>query len=498
MAIRIMIMLALLLAVGVAEARAASPQDVLADEILSRMSDGQSVYYDGANIVGDLNLSTLPGSRAGSSLQLINCTVQSATFSGLAMDSDLVFWGTSFGNASFDRAGFIGLADFANTSFQHSSFLGTVFSGPVVFDGAQFLGNVSFEDAEFHQDASFKETIFKGIADFNYSRFDSYTYFSRAQFHQEALFSDVDFSGALDVSAAAFAATANFFQSRFNAASFSEAVFSGPVQFGLAKFSGLTSFGEAVFAEEAVFNLARFSDAAYFSGAEFRKDAFYGLTKFQDIASFQGARFDGNLNFKSGSISTLLFEKAKLGRDSRITLNDTDFVRFKAHWKDIADHVVWDPGAYLALVRNYHGLGWSEDEDDCYYQYRKLDQSQKRWGVSKAIDVVAWISCGYGVRPDYAAAWALLTIMAFSLVFWRGDGIRRSAKPLYEQALQDTVPEHVTFRNALFFSTMVFLSQGPIDFLPIGRHRYNVILEGILGWLLLALFLVTLGRVMIR
>ncbi len=498
MALRIMILLALLLAVGVAEVRAASPQDVLAGEILSRMSDGQSVYYDGANIVGDLNLRALPGSRAGSSLQLINCTVSSATFNDLTMNSDLVLWGTSFGNASFDRASFQGLADFANTSFQHSSFRGTSFAGPAVFDGAIFRDNTSFEDTNFRQDTSFKETIFKGIADFNYTRFDSYTYFSGAQFHQEALFSDVDFSGALDFSAAAFAATANFFQSRFNAASFNDAVFSGPAQFGLAKFSGLSSFGEAVFAGEAGFNLARFSDAAYFSGAVFQKDAFYGLTKFQDIASFQGARFDGNLNFKSGSISTLLFEKATLGPDSRINLNDTDFARLKAHWAEITGHVIWDPGAYLALVSNYHGLGWSDDEDDCYYQYRKLDQSHKRWGMSKAIDVVAWISCGYGVRPDYAVAWALLTILAFALVFWRGDGIRRSAKPLYEQALQDTVPEHVTFRNALFFSTMVFLSQGPIDFLPIGRHRYNVILEGILGWLLLALFLVTLGRVMIR
>jgi hypothetical protein len=270
------------------------------------------------------------------------------------------------------------------------------------------------------------------------------------------------------------------------------------VQFGLAKFSGLSSFGDAVFSDEAGFNLARFSDAASFSGAEFREDAFYGLTKFQDIASFQSARFDGDLNFKGGSISTLLFEKAALDADSRIILNDTDFARFKAHWKDIAGHVVWDPGAYLALVSNYHGLGWSQDEDDCYYQYRKLDQSQKGWGMSWAIDVLAWLSCGFGVRPSYAVAWALLTILAFALVYWRGDGIRRSAKPINEPAEQDSVPEHVTFRNALFFSTMVFLSQGPIDFLPVGRHRYNVILEGIVGWLLLALFLVTLGRVMIR
>ena len=478
---------------------ASNAQEVIpAEELLAQMESHQPVYYDSVLVSGDLDLKSLPDARVSGSFALTNSTIINATFNGVTFAKDAVFWGTSFGNASFDRASFLGMADFANTSLQHASFLGTSFSRPVVFDGTQFQGNVSFEDAEFHQDASFNDAVFDGVADFNYSRFDSYTYFSGAQFHQGALFSDVDFSGALDFSAAAFAATANFFQSRFNTASFSDAVFSGPAQFGLAKFSGLSSFGEAVFASDAGFNLARFSDAAYFSGAEFQKDAFFGLIKFQDIASFQGAKFDGDLNFKGGSISTLLFEKATLGPDSRINLNDTDFVRLKAHWAEITGHVIWDPGAYLALVSNYHGLGWSDDEDNCYYQYRKLDQSHKGWGVSRAVDVMAWLSCGYGVRPGYAVAWALLTILAFALVFWKGDGIRRSAKPLYEPAEQDAVPEHVTFRNALFFSTMIFLSQGPIDFLPVGRHRYNVILEGILGWLLLALFLVTLGRVMIR
>ena len=53
----------------------------------------------------------------------------------------------------------------------------------------------------------------------------------------------------------------------------------------------------------------------------------------------------GDLNFKGGSISTLLFEKAALNRSSRINLNDTDFARFKAHWEEVADHVIWDPGS---------------------------------------------------------------------------------------------------------------------------------------------------------
>ncbi|NYT01489.1 MAG: hypothetical protein GKC10_01860, partial [Methanosarcinales archaeon] len=49
-----------------------------------------------------------------------------------------------------------------------------------------------------------------------------------------------------------------------------------------------------------------------------------------------------------------------------------------------------------------------------------------------------------------------------------------------------------------YFSAMVFIAQAPVDFLPRGFYRHLVILEGILGWLLLALFLVTLGNVMIR
>jgi hypothetical protein len=215
------------------------------------------------------------------------------------------------------------------------------------------------------------------------------------------------------------------------------------------RFSGLSSFGGAIFADEAGFGLAHFSDAAYFSGAVFQDLALFGLTKFEDIVAFQGARFEGDLNFKSGSISALLFDKAELGEGTRIILNDTDIFRFRAHWSEIRNHVLWEPGAYLALVENYRRLGWSRDEDDCYYQYRRLDQASKNWGWSKIIDILAWTSCGYGVRPSYAVFWSLFTILAFGLIVWRGDGIRRSSKPLSGPAEEDSIPERVTLRNAL-------------------------------------------------
>ena len=471
---------------------------ISAQEILANVAAHEPVYYDGVRISGNLDLSALPEAVVSDSLALINCTIVNATFSGATFTQDALFWGTAFENASFEKAAFLGRADFSNTSFGPASFAGCTFRQPAFFNAALFKNNVSFGDASFAQDAFFNAARFRGRADFNYSNFNSYSYFAATEFNGEALFSDVDFSGAMDYTAASFSSRAIFIRSRLTEPYFGYAIFSGPAQFGLARFSGLSSFGDALFADEAGFALARFSDAAYFSGARFQDLALFGLTKFEDIVTFQEARFQGDLNFKGGSISALLLDKAELADGSRIILNDTDISRFRARWDDIKDHVAWEPGAYLALVENYRRLGWSGDEDDCYYSYRSLDQASKDMSWSKIIDILAWLSCGYGVRPSFALAWSLLTILCFGLVFWKGDGIRRSSRPLNGPAEEDSIPERVTLRNALFFSTMVFLSQGPIDFLPVGRHRYYVILEGIMGWLLLALFLVTLGRVMIR
>ena len=146
---------------------------------------------------------------------------------------------------------------------------------------------------------------------FNYSDFASYSYFASAQFLGNALFSDVDFTGATDFSAASFAAMANFFRSRFSSAGFSDAVFSGPAQFGLASFSGLSSFGSALFADEAnlqpgpLFRCRLLLGSQFPEGCPLRPDQVPGYRQLPE------RQFDGDLNFKGGSISTMLLEKAK-------------------------------------------------------------------------------------------------------------------------------------------------------------------------------------------
>ena len=471
---------------------------VPAGEIIAKVQNNQPVNYDGVIISGDLDLGRLNPPEVHSVISIVNSTVQNASFNGVSFEKDASFWGTTFSNAGFNKTTFLENSDFSNVSFHHASFVGAAFVRPVTFDGAEFQENVSFEDSQFQKDTSFNNVRFLGDADLNYTNFWYYTYFSGALFFKNAFFSDVNFQGTSDFSSANFSLGANFFGSQFGATSFDNCNFSGPASFGLTRFSGLSSYGDALFSKEANFNLARFSDAAYFSKAHFKDKALFGLVKFEDIASLENAAFDDELTLKSAQISTMLLDGAFFGKSSKINLKDADFRRLKAHWNAIKDHMVYDPGVYLALIDNYRVLGWHSEQDDCYYEYRILNQAEKEFGLSKAIDVLAWMSCGYGVRPGYTVAWAVLTIFVFALIFWKGDGIRRSAKPLQGAVEEDSVPERAIFRNAMFFSTCIFLSQGPIDFLPVGKHRYFVIVEGILGWLLLALFLVTLGRIMIR
>jgi uncharacterized protein YjbI with pentapeptide repeats len=470
---------------------------IQASDVLDQIERGQTIYYEGVQIT-DLHLSALSDPDVTAPFYLVNSSLINASFDGIKFNEGAVFWGSTLVRSSFNRTGFEKLANFNNATFNEASFREATFYGPAVFNGAIFQNNASFVDSSFQKEASFSGIFFGGDADFNYSSFGDYAYFPYSFFQGRALFSDVSFVGGSDFSFSQFGDHALFFKSEFSDyASFWGAIFNGPAMFGMTRFGSLTAFNNCSFLRGSNFNLAKFDDAIDFEGSDFQGTALFGLSQFSGHANFRNTSFHEDLNLKGSKVSSLVLQNTKFDDISRIILNDSQFSNLRAPWSEIRGHAVYEPGAYLALIENYRRMGWAEDEDDCYYQYRWLYQAQKPWGWSKLIDMLAWASCGYGVKPSFAVIWSILTIFAFALIFWGSDGIRRSSRPFQGWEI-DPVPERATLRNALFFSTMIFLSQGPIDFLPVGRKRYLVIIEGILGWLLLALFLVTLGRIMIR
>ena len=182
----------------------------------------------------------------------------------------------------------------------------------------------------------------------------------------------------------------------------------------------------------------------------------------------------------------MVFDGTAFRQGSRLYLAKADINRMIVSWSQIKDIISYDTAAYLALIKNYKDLGQGNDASECYYEYRYLNQAHKPIGFSKFLDMVAWLTCGYGVRPHYALFCGMVIILLFAIIYWAGRGV---------EGFHD-IHGHQLIVASFFYSIIAFTANS--KGLPLrGRFKYLGIMEGIVGWLLMALFLVTLGRVII-
>ena len=156
-------------------------------------------------------------------------------------------------------------------------------------------------------------------------------------------------------------------------------------------------------------------------------------------------------------------------------------------------HVPFNGSVYLTLIRNFRNLEQFEDQDDCYYQYRTEKQARSPKIFPKLFDRLAWISCGYGVRPSHTILLSVAIILLFMGIFWAGDALKSDGPEVHEQ---DKVI--VSLNDAFYFSSMQFLGKTPKNFSITEGYEFLTVMETLMGWLLMALFLVTLSRVMLR
>lgn len=109
-----------------------------------------------------------------------------------------------------------------------------------------------------------------------------------------------------------------------------------------------------------------------------------------------------------------------------------------------------------------------------------------KFNWSKLGDHMSWISCGYGLKIWPMVIWITGAILVFAYVYNNYNGI---ARDLGNTSLIDS----------LYFSTFALAGRTPPDNIhPVGLWRYIVLLENLLGYLFLALFVVVLGRKVVR
>ena len=414
-------------------------------------------------------------------------------------------------NVSCQGVTFYGNVDFENTTFQQNAiFKETKFMTEANFNGSRFLGEANFNMSRFPDGGNFDFTYFNSLADFASVWFDKFATFYNATFEGDIQFPFSEFNGAYaNFESAQIIGDVYFYGSQFNSyitfadarleknADFHATKYSNGVGFFHTRFFGQADFARSHFVEDSIFSQAHFNDTASFLNVKFDGPVFFNDTVFDRDVNFDKAQFlaptdmsyavfKGDLKMNSTKIAGMVFDGSAFREGSRLYLSKADINRMIVSWSQIRDLLSFDTAAYLSLIKNYKDLGQGNDANECYYEYRYLNQAHKPIGFSKLLDILAWLSCGYGVRPHYALLCGMVVILLFSIIYWLGRGV---------EGFHD-IHGHQLMLASLFYSTIAFTANS--KGLPLrGQYKYLGIAEGIVGWLLMALFLVTLGRLII-
>lgn len=415
-------------------------QAVCCEEILDKIANGESVDYDGITIQGDLDLSDLNMVRRLKERHLLVCLP--VIISTIRITNSHIQ-----GALKLDRAIFEEDLDFT----------GTRFIGPVSMTEARLKGYVSFNGAQFQESASFGRCRFDEFADFSGSTFREDAYFVEAIFNEDCNFRGAQFSRDVYFGGAIFQRYADFSESSFQSyASFRGSHFQGYAYFSESQFCGDASFSGTRFQSDASFMVSKFDGDAFFTGAEFKGYLSLMRSRFKEIADFS---------------------KSQFGRE--VYLTEARLSSVKLDWNSIKDRAVCDGATYLLLVKIFKDQEQFKAADNCYCLYRSKSRKAKGWtDGSKYLDFVADFTCGYGIRPINTIYMSIILILAFAGLLWLGD-------------------QGFSVPDCIYYSALSFVADAKGPGLA-GGYKYLFMMERLLGWLLMALFLVTLGRVMIR
>lgn len=460
---------------------------VPAEEIQAKIN-GSQVSYDQAYIIGDLDL----GNREFKSFRITNSVIGgNASFSNAIFSEKTEFKNTSFlKDALFYKTRFNGEADFENSHFyQTANFSESRFSDGATFDGVTFEKQAIFLTAKFDNFGSFERAKFNGTAKFYLSQFDGiYANFGSTQFCDKADFVGTQFTPFLSFVKSGIEKDADFHASKFNGGvNFGKMTFLGQARFDRSHFSEDSQFCSINFSKSADFSSAKFDGPSFFKDTRFGGDALFNNAQFNSPSDFNGTRFSRDLVMNSSKISTMVFDGAAFNSSSRLFLAKADINRLMVRWELIKNILVFDSSAYLSLVRNYRDLGLSE-ADDCYYQYRKITQDLKSWGASKILDILADVTCGYGVRAERPVICSLFMILGCMSILWIGNGLKHYG----------ITDQKTSIYDSLYYCLAIFFTIPLPDLKPVGRYRYVPVLLRALGWTLFALLIATLGKVMIK
>lgn len=454
------------------------PKIIPASDILAKIQNEEPIEYDNILIEDDLDLRQFSlRSNITSPIKIIDSTFKGdVIFNGVHFDEKVDFSGSNFTKA----------ADFYDAIFGDDvDFRTTKFNNGVHFNGDTFCGNSDFADATFCGHAYFSETIFNKDAYFYRATFEKRT----NELSREAYFTGAAFRGRAIFSRSTFREYARFDKATFSKdAYFNEAVFSNNADFSEATFREHKSKLEIVLNRT---NLNRTNSVRYrlntdvdFRGTTFNRESDFSETVFNGNIDCSDATFDGYSDFSGASLSGYVYLKGATFRDYLIG------------WNNIKNALLCDEATYLRIIKNFKDHGQFDEADDCQYLYR-LEY------MDGPYDVLAWITCGFGVKWLQTIYFSISLLIIYGWVYFLTI-VRNDPKEMIDNPKEIIATQ---LFDSLWFSAMVLLSI-PSELYPkkidvyreYTKHmKYHLpILERLMGWGILILFINTLSRSMLH
>jgi uncharacterized protein YjbI with pentapeptide repeats len=309
--------------------------------------------------------------------------------------------------------------------------------------------NITIKNSIIEDKLNFSNVLFVNSVNFQGTKFNYFPEFRNIVFHGPADFKDATFNSYAD-----------FYGTRFT----------NETDFGLTTFNNSTDFVGCVF-----------YGPVRFYGADFNDDADFMVTLFLNSSTFEYTNFKGSVNF----VWTIFDAPA----DFRYT-KFNQFADFSG--PETTENITTSAETCEFFTKYYKSEARYEDADNIYYNYRKERQNEKDLtNPTKWTDILDQLICGYGLRPFNTLYFGGFLILLFSIIYFKGQGICRLSD-IREQR------SRVLFWDALYFSISTFTTVGSVDWYPENKFRKWVTFEGILGWIMLGIFMATLTNVMIR
>jgi hypothetical protein len=398
-----------------------------------------------------------------------------------------------FSPVIFNDSIFDSPVDISNSVFSdRCSFQNTRFNSLAKFEKLIFKENATFTSAHFGDNVSFNSSKFNNFADFNnyYSVISS---FDRTNFSGPVSFKGSNFKDSVDFRSVSFDSSADFSNTyHLGISSFDKTTFSGPVSFEDSDFAE-SSFCLSEFDNNATFMGANFYKNASFRSAIFDQSVGFRNSNFMDLADFGLATFNGSADFEYSNFKgTLELTKAKINYLENF------------NWPYFINKIKCDDQlTFSELIRNFRNLRNFEAANEMYFQYCELEKNRLDWlDLSKWIYILAFYTCGYGVKPLYTIGLGIYILFFFGMLFF--------ALMIYKR--NDKVFSFGELIDCLSFSSILLLSV-PRDLYPARDDTYDIILyniksttfirylpiiERLIGWGLMLLLINTLTRVMIN